>query len=174
MIHYGPKTKTWIYAALLGTAADLVARLDAALLFSYKFCRMCRRWFPATYQHAITSFLQASAEELDVGFSWQLQCVVLALDGELLQRAFLSSPEVQDFLEDKAVAFSTTSLTAERLGAGVKRREARNISLVSNVSRNMLCTRFARQNEELASELAAAQVDVRRLKISRWNSIAWE
>ena len=31
-----------------------------------------------------------------------------------------------------------------------------------------------RQNKELASELAAAQVDVRRLKISRWNSIAWE
>ena len=42
--------------ALLGTAADLKARLDVYLLYPGKFVLMCRRWFPVTYKSAIGNF----------------------------------------------------------------------------------------------------------------------
>ena len=42
--------------ALLGTAADLKARLDEYLKYPGKFVFMCRRWFPVTYKSAIGNF----------------------------------------------------------------------------------------------------------------------
>ena len=45
--------------ALLGTAADLKARLDVYLLYPGKFVLMCRRWFPITYRYSIGKLLQA-------------------------------------------------------------------------------------------------------------------
>ena len=109
--------------ALLGTAADLKARLDEYLKYPGKAFQMCRRWWPQTYRHAISKFLQATTEELDVGFSLELQRLALAQEGEMQQRAFLSSDKVQKFLEASVVAFFSHSLAAERKAAEVKRRE---------------------------------------------------
>ena len=44
--------------ALLATTGDLMARLNMYREYPYLFVVMCARWFPATYQHAITLFLQ--------------------------------------------------------------------------------------------------------------------
>ena len=99
--------------ALLGTAADLKARLDVYLLYPGKFVLMCRRWFPITYKYAIGQSLQARIEELDAGFSLQLQRLALALEGEIQQRAFLGSDNVQKFMEESVVAFFSHSLAAE-------------------------------------------------------------
>ena len=74
--------------ALLGTAADLKARLDEYLKYPGKFVLMCRRWWPNTYKYYIGQFLRATTEELDVGFSLELQRLALAQEGEMQQRAF--------------------------------------------------------------------------------------
>ena len=135
---------------------------------------MCRKWFPLTFRHAITVFLQAADSVLDVGFSLPLQAPVLAQEGEMCQRAFMESDAVQDWLEEVAFAFFVTSLDAERQAAEVKRREGRNVSLLANVSRDLLCTRFTRQRDEQARVIEAAAKKVEALKISNWQKIAWE
>eukprot|EP00974_Lingulodinium_polyedra_P018617 1803014-Lingulodinium_polyedra.AAC.1 len=62
-------------------------------------------------------FLQATGQELDPGFSGQLQSLALARDGELLQRAFMMSDEVQEFLAQTSRALLANSLVAERKAA---------------------------------------------------------
>ena len=103
---------------------------------------MCARWFPATYQHAITLFLQQPDEMLDTGFSLELQNMALAQGDETQQRGFLLSDEVQKFMEEAAAALMVTSLPAERAAAEVKRHESHNVSLLSSVSMDLLCRRF--------------------------------
>ena len=160
--------------ALFGTAGDLIMRINMYMQYPYSFVRMCRKWFPLTFRHAITVFLQAADSVLDVGFSLPLQALALAQDGEMRQRAFMESDAVQDWLEEVAFAFFVTSLDAEREAAEVKRREGRNISLLANVSRDLLCTRFTRQRDEQARAIDAAAKKVEALKFSTWHSIAWE
>ena len=46
--------------ALLGTAADLKARLDEYLKYPGKFALMFRRWFPSTYWYAIGYFFASN------------------------------------------------------------------------------------------------------------------
>jgi len=111
-LHIGAAT-----SALLGTAGDLTARLKQYMLYPYRIVKMCRKWFPATHRHEITRFLQAATEELDVGFSLALQRRALAEDSELLQRAFMLSDAVQEFLEATADALFANSLAAERQAA---------------------------------------------------------
>ena len=115
--------------ALFATAVDVIVRLDEFLKYPYKYVSMCRKWFPKTHKHAIIIFLQAPTDVLDVGFSWKLQCLALAQEGELRQRAFLMSDVVQDFMEDAAVASCSHSLVAKRAAAEAKRHEGRNITL---------------------------------------------
>ena len=160
--------------ALFGTAADLIVRINGYMQYPYRFVRMCRKWFCITYRHDITLFLQAEDSELDVGFALPLQAIALALDGEMRQRAFMESAAVQDWLEEVAIALFVTSLDAERQAAEVKRREGRNVSLLANVSRDLLCTRFTRQRDEQARVIDAAAKKVEALKISNWQKIAWE
>ena len=90
------------------------------------------------------------------------------------QRAFLSSDNVQKFLEASVVAFFSHSLAAERKAAEVKRREGRNITLLANVSRDLLCRRFTMQRSVEAQEIEDAYNTVRKLKRCSWQSIAWE
>ena len=111
-LHVGAAT-----SALMGTAGDLTARLNQYMLYPYSIVKLCRKWFPATFRFAITKFLQAATEALDVGFSLPLQRRALAEDGELLQRAFLLSDAVQEFLESTAEALFANSLAAERQAA---------------------------------------------------------
>ena len=160
--------------ALFGTAGDLIVRINGYMRYPYRFVRMCRKWFPLTWRSDITSFLQAEDSELDVGFSLPLQAVALAQDGESCQRAFMESDAVQDWLLEVATALFLTSLDAERQAAEVKRREGRNVSLLANVSRDLLCTRFTRQRDEQARAIDVAAKTVEALKISTWKSIAWE
>ena len=131
--------------------------------YPYRFVRMCRKWFFITYRHDITLFLKAEDSELDVGFSLPLQALALAQDGEMRQRAFKESDAVQDWLEEVASAFFVTSLDAERQAAETKRREQRNISLLANVSRDLLCTRFTRQRDEQARAIDVAAKKVEAL-----------
>ena len=105
--------------AVLATAVDLAARLDAYLRYPYKFAAMCRKWFPGTYQNAISSFLQELAKGLDKGFSLPLQEMALRQNGEMRQRNFLLSDAVQEFLEEAAEALLLNSLHAERAGETV-------------------------------------------------------
>ena len=67
--------------ALLGTGMDLILRLNAYKKFPYKFCTMCRKWFPISHRVSITMFLQAPAEDLDVGFSLPFQRLALSQGG---------------------------------------------------------------------------------------------
>ena len=92
-----------------------------------------------TYKHAITAFLKADASDLDAGFSLVLQCLALAEEGGIAQRAFLLGHNVKELLENAAPALVSNSLSAERAAAEVKRREGRNITLLGNVSRDLLC-----------------------------------
>jgi len=160
--------------ALLATAGDLIARLNEYLRHPYRFVAMCRKWFPGTFRYAITKFLQTPEKELDAGFSGELQRLALAKDGEMSQRAFMSSDQVQAFLEETASALFANSLDAERAAAEVKRHEARNISLLANVSRDLMCRRFTQQREKRAAALDAAARRLRMLRRSGWQAIAWE
>jgi hypothetical protein len=160
--------------ALLATAGDLNARLNAFMKYPYKFVVMCRKWFPMSHKHAITEFLKTAPEGLDAGFSLQLQLKALAENGEIAQRAFLMRRDVQEMLEGAADAFFSNSLEAERAAAEVKRREGRNITLLANVSRDLLCRRFTKQREEQAAAIEDAENAYRKLKQSSWNAIAWE
>ncbi len=56
----------------------------------------------------------------------------------------------------------------------MKRHEARNISLVANVSRDVLCKRFTAQREVQANALEAAALRLTKLQRSSWHAIAWE
>eukprot|EP00974_Lingulodinium_polyedra_P043288 4156825-Lingulodinium_polyedra.AAC.1 len=64
MLPYDPDLNLAAAAgALLSAAADLFAR--QYMLYPYKAVLMCRKWLHVTHQHAITLFLQATAQELD-------------------------------------------------------------------------------------------------------------
>ena len=133
---------------------DLIARLDTYLAYPYKFALMCRKWFPKRqYQSAISEFLQASPKELDKGFSLPLQEMALSQNDEMRQRGFLLSDAVQEFLEEAAEALLLNSLHAERAGAKVKRYEVRQLSLLSNVSRELLHKQFVKCRERQALEM---------------------
>ena len=56
----------------------------------------------------------------------------------------------------------------------MKRHEARNISLVANVSRDVLCKRFTAEREVQANALEAAALRLKQLQRSSWHAIAWE
>ena len=159
---------------LLGTAGDLNVRLMYYMKYPYKFVKMVAKWFPSSHRNAITTFLQAEAAELDVGFSLALQRLALAEDGEMAQRAFLLRRDVQEMLENAARAFLANSLSAERAAAEVKRKEGRNITLIGNVSRDLLCRRFTHQRDKQAKEIELAQRRVEQLRRSGWHAIAWE
>ena len=160
--------------ALLATAANVIARLNEYKKYPYKFVIMCRKWFPVTYTRAVTHFLKAPAGELDVGFGLQLQGLALAQVGELQQRAFMLSDVVQELLEGAAVAFFSHSLAAERAAAEVKRREGRNITLLGNVSMDLLCRRFTARRSAAAQRIEAASEVLQKLKRSSWQAIAWQ
>ena len=83
------------------------------------------------------------------------------------------SNEVQEYFEEAATAFFANSLAAERKAAEVKRREARNITLVGNVSRDLLCKRFTREREAQARVLEDAAKDLRDRRKASWVAIAW-
>ena len=175
VLHYDPDLNVAAATgALVGTAADLTARLNAYLLCPYKFVRLCRRWFPSTYCGSVTSFLQEPSCKLDVAFSAPLQSLALAQDGESSQRGLLLSDSVQEFLEEAALSLLANSLPAERKAAEVKRHEARNISLIGNVSRELLCRSFTRQREAQAAALNAAAAALRKAQRKSWQAYAWE
>ena len=157
--------------ALLATGVDLILRLNEYKKFPYKFCTMCRKWFPVSHRASITRFLQAPAEDLDVGFSLPFQRLALSQGGELLCRAWVLSDAVQEFLEEAAIALFAHSLAAERKAAQVKRREARHISLLANVSRDLLCTQFTKQQATQAKIIEAASERLRKLRRSGWSAI---
>ena len=69
--------------ALLGTAGDVNARLTFYMQYPYAFVKMIKKWFPMSYNHAITVFLKADAGDLDAGFSLVLQCLALQRKGKL-------------------------------------------------------------------------------------------
>ena len=160
--------------ALLETAADLNARLIFYTRCPYTVVKMVGSWFPMTYKHAVTEFLAAEAGELDAGFSLPLQELALAEGSELAQQAFLLRRNVQQFLENSAHAFFSNSLPAERAAAEVKRREGRNITLLANVSCDLICRRFAQQRLQLAEKIDRAQRQLKQLKRQSWQAIAWE
>ena len=81
---------------------------------------------------------------------------------------------VQDFMEDAAIAFCSHSLAAERAAAEVKRHETTNITLLGNVSLNLLCRRFNARRSEDDKQLEKASEELRKLKRSGWKAIAWE
>ena len=100
--------------------------------------------------------------------------MALAQVGELQQRAFLLSDVVQELLEGAAVAFFSHSLAAERAAAEVKRREGRNVTLLGNVSLDLLCRRFHARRSAEARRIEEASEVLRKLKYSAWQAIAWE
>ena len=61
------------------------------------------------------------------------------------------SDAVQELLEEAAVALFATSLDAERMAGMAKRREARNIVLLSNASRDLPCRRFTHRRDSQAA-----------------------
>ena len=77
-------------------------------------------------------------------------------------------------MEEAAEAFLLTSLQAERAGATVKRYEARQLSLLSNVSKDLLHKQFVQCREAQALEMERCAENVRKLRKTRWQSIAWE
>ena len=159
--------------ALLATAVDLLARLDVYLNNIYGFARMCKRWFPMTHQHYITLFLAEADDNLDVGFSLPLQKIALARGDEHQQREFMLSDEVQSLLEDAANSLFSHSLSAERMAASVKKREGRHISLLGNVSRDLLCRKFNIWRENKCQLLEHAAQRLQKAKRANWNAIAW-
>ena len=152
---------------------ETMKRLDVYLGCPDKFFTLIHKWFPLTYRHAVTWLLQASEQTLAVGVGLPLQGIALAQGGESLQRGFLLSSAVQEHLEEAATAFFATSLAAERKAAEVKRREARSITLLGNVSRELLCRRFARAREVEARALLVAAEEVQTAKRKSWHAILW-
>ena len=100
-LHVGPAV-----TAVLATTMDLLARLNVYMGYPFRFARICCKWFPATYQRAITQFLAERSDALDAGFSLQLQEMALAQPSEMQERAFLTSDGVQAFLEEGAGLFA--------------------------------------------------------------------
>ena len=109
-----------------------------------------------------------------MGFSAVVQGLALDQQGELQRRAFMKCDVTQELLEGAAVAFFSHSLVAERAAAEVKRREGRNITLLGNVSLDLLCRRFNKRRVETAEPVDAAEEVLRKLERSSWQAIAWE
>ena len=118
--------------------------------------------------------MRESPKELDKGFSLPLQEMALSQNDEMRQRSFLLSGAVQEFLEEAAEALLMNSLHAERAGATVKRYEVRQLSLLSNVSRELLHKQFVQCREAQALEMERCAERVRKLRKARWQSIDWE
>ena len=119
-------------------------------------------------------FLSTPEQELDVGFSLPFQSLALSHGAELYSRAWLLSDAVQLFLEEVAISFFAHSLAAERKAAQSKRREQRHVSLLANVSRDLLCTQFTTRQAAQAKVIADATTRLTKLKRSGWSAIAWE
>ena len=100
--------------------------------------------------------------------------LALAQGDESQQRRFLLSDAVQNFLESAATSLLCNSLDAERALGMVKQREARRISLVSTISRDVLCRQFTHWRETNCREVDKWATRLRKLKNARWNSIAWQ
>ena len=169
-LHAGPAV-----VAILATAMDLVARLNVFKGYPFRFAKMCRKWFPPTYQRAINEFLREPSDALDAGYSLPLQEMALAQPDEWQQTSFMMSDEVQAFLEDGAHIFMN-SLHAERAAAEVKRAvdTGGRSSLLSSVSRDMLCRRFDRWRRARALELEQAEDRVRSCFRRGWASYVWQ
>ena len=103
--------------ALLGTAGDLLARLDMYKKYPYKSCLLCKLWYPDSYISNIAAFLNEPAENLDTGFSLRLQ--QLAGANPAAAMAWLCSEPVQELLGCTMFTFSAHSLAAERKAAEV-------------------------------------------------------
>ena len=98
--------------------------------------------------------------------------MAIAQLGELQQRAFMLSDVVQELLEGAAVAFFSHSLAAERAAAEVKRREGRNITLLGNVSLDLLMRRFFARRSAAALRLEEAAEALKKAKFQSWSGIA--
>ena len=104
----------------------------------------------------------------------ELQALALAQHDEPSQRAFMMDDNVQALLGHVHSVLLLHSLDAERKAAEVKLREDRNISLLSNVSRELLCRRFTMQREKMAKPIEDAAQQLRKLMRSSWNARAWD
>ena len=118
-------------------------------------------------------FLAEADGNLDVGFSLPLQKIALARGDAHEQREFMLSDEVQSLLEDAANSLFSHSPSAERMAASVKKRESRHISLLGNVSRDMLCRKFHIWRENKCQLLEHAAQRLQKAKKANWNAIAW-
>ena len=64
--------------ALLGTAGDLLARLDPYMTnYPHRICLLYKKWFPDSYVATAEAFVKDRAEHLDVGFSTPLRNIAL-------------------------------------------------------------------------------------------------
>ena len=160
--------------SLLATAMDLILRFNKLLEFPSALCGLCRRWFPATYLHSIKDFVNMDAARLDVGLGLQLRGIATNGRNETQAIGWMTSEDVQIFLEQTCQSLLTHSLAVEREAAHVKQWESSKVSHVSTASLNNICVRFSKVREAKASAIEAARTKMRKLRRSTWTSMAWK
>ena len=158
--------------ALLATAADLVLRLNTYLQWPFKIGFMCKKWFPATYLRAISSFVCSRSEQLDIGFSLQLQDLALAQGSEMQAISWLATGALQNFMSEVVDELVASSMEVERRHAHVKKWETSKVSNISTASRNLICARFAAWRDHAAHTLANAAEKLERARRCGASAIA--
>ena len=160
--------------AVLATAIDLVIRMDQFRRYPCKLAAMCRRWNPHTYLTNILDFLKEPRENLDIGYSAQLQSLAREQDTNMKSIAYLASPSVQEALELLFTRATVTSLDVERWHAQAKRWEASKLTHVANASRNVFLQRYLRERHEDSVTCHKAGEKVRKAKYLNTQSILWQ
>jgi len=160
--------------ALLGTAADLVLRLDDYLRYPLAVCRLCRRWFPTDFLKSCAAFLVEDAANLDFGFGLPFQVIALKHGSDIQCVNWLASSPVQDFLVEVVVYLFTHSLAAERKHNRVKNWLARKLSHIASVSNNLICGEYHKWRLEKSRAIEEAAEELRRARRITQTSLLWK
>eukprot|EP00959_Pyramimonas_sp_CCMP1952_P384434 8056994-Pyramimonas_sp.AAC.1 len=128
--------------SLLTTYGHVLLRLGQFGKYPCKLWRISAEYNPNGWPQACGDFLEAPAEELDIGYSSWLQKEAKSRGSEADAVTFLMSAAVQEEVATIARAMLMTSLGVERKHAADKRNEASRLITIGRASRNAILRQY--------------------------------
>ena len=131
--------------------------------YPFRTVLLCRVWNEHSCA-AILEFLRAPEDDLDVGFSLQLQRDALARGGESEACRFLQTDSFQDMLGKTWEASCGTSLPVERKHAETKHNEKSRLCHLATASRNQIQRDVLRVRDVALQRYQRAEQNVKQNK----------
>lgn len=162
-------------SSLFTTMGHICIRFRVYLQYPSALWKICRRFNADGYLTGIEEFLYAREEELDLGYSFDLQRDALSTGFFATAIAFLMCKAVQEEVEGVFEHGHATALDVERENNLDKRPEGRKgtwISSVGRCSRNSILQCYRAERVLAIARVADAREHADKLKFTSLSSLA--